>query len=104
MAKEPTELEKIDKSALRDQVAAAMRADLDAVLGVDVTHAQTTAQLGSVVDVQEDDGRRVRYFILPAGSGIVVGKSVSAAAVITPDSAVGRALIGKHEGDNATVT
>lgn len=51
--------------------------------------------LTALVDVEDDDGLERRYFVLPAGAGL----EVDGVQVVTPASPLGRALLGKREGD-----
>jgi transcription elongation GreA/GreB family factor len=55
--------------------------------------------LGALIAV-EDERETVRYFLAPAGGGLrltVAGREVR---VITPQSPIGQALIGKRQGDD----
>jgi len=48
-----------------------------------------------------DDGAElVHYFIAPAGGGVRVSVSGVEVRVVTPQSPIARALLGKHQGDD----
>ena len=60
--------------------------------------ASTAIALGALVAV--DDGREVvHYFIAPAGGGVRVNLRGVEVRVVTPQSPIARALLGKVEGD-----
>ncbi|MEW5849484.1 MAG: hypothetical protein AB2A00_11755 [Myxococcota bacterium] len=111
MAKPPGDVESLNKSALVGAAVEGLRqkgASPDEVAAVERVLASlpTTperVELGCVVDVQEADGRRARYLVLPAGEGLVVGKMVSAALVTTPAAAVGKALLGRVVGERVEI-
>lgn len=55
--------------------------------------------LGALVAL--DDGERIRWYLLaPAGAGIVLERPGATVRVITPQSPIGRAVIGKCAGDD----
>jgi transcription elongation GreA/GreB family factor len=59
----------------------------------------TAVALGALVAL-EDDRETVYYFLAPAGGGVrltVAGREVR---VVTPQSPIGQALIGKRQGDD----
>jgi transcription elongation GreA/GreB family factor len=61
--------------------------------------AQTAIALGALVTI--DDGKElVRYFIAPAGGGLRVTVEGVEVRVVTPQSPIARALLGKREGDD----
>ena len=53
------------------------------------------------VTANDEDGKETRYFIAPAGGGLPLAKGK--VQVVTPKSPLGRALLGKHEGDECEV-
>lgn len=57
--------------------------------------AGSPVALGAVVTVEED-GEPARYFVAPAGGGSVVGGDIQ---VVTPQSPIGKLLIGKRVDD-----
>ncbi len=61
--------------------------------------------LGAVVEVEEEEGGRT-LFLAPAGAGeeLQVADGDGFLSVITPNSPVGRALLGKRKGDTVEVT
>jgi transcription elongation GreA/GreB family factor len=59
---------------------------------------ESAISLGALVALDED-GAVVRYFIAPAGGGVRVTVGGSEVRVVTPQSPIARALLGKHEGD-----
>ncbi|CAN5633421.1 GreA/GreB family elongation factor [soil metagenome] len=77
-------------------------AELEAAIG-DVTalalrsFGPTTAIAMSALVAVEEDGVELELFIAPAGGGNIVGKHVP---VVTPNSPLGRALLGKKTGDD----
>ncbi len=60
---------------------------------------QSAISLGALV-VLDDGADRVHYFIAPAGGGVRVTVGAAEVRVITPQSPIARALLGKHEGDD----
>jgi transcription elongation GreA/GreB family factor len=60
--------------------------------------AEDRVDLTAIVDV-DDDGKRSRYFIAPAGGGKKLTLGASTFQVITPSSPIGDALVGKRVGD-----
>jgi transcription elongation GreA/GreB family factor len=61
--------------------------------------------LGAVVEIEEEEGGRT-LFLAPAGAGeeLQVPDGDGFLSVITPNSPVGRALLGKRKGDSVEVT
>jgi transcription elongation GreA/GreB family factor len=55
---------------------------------------------GSLVEV-ESEGKRNWYFLLPFGAGVSAVSGGHKVAVVTLDSPLGRALLGKKAGDLA---
>ena len=54
--------------------------------------------LGALVFVMDDDAEKT-FFLAPAGGGHKVG----AVQIVTPEAPIGRALLGKHAGDEPEV-
>ena len=55
--------------------------------------------LGALVAV-EDDRETVHYFLAPAGGGLRLPLAGREVRVVTPQSPIGQALIGKRQGDD----
>ncbi|GAB4558643.1 MAG: elongation factor GreAB [Haliangiales bacterium] len=60
-----------------------------------------TALVGLADGDDEDD--LVRYFVLPAGAGIKLDHAGEVIRVVTPESPVGQALLGRRCDDEVTV-
>lgn len=58
------------------------------------------AALGVVLEVEDEDEKRTTYFMTPHGGGTKLAGGVH---VITPKAPLGRAFLGKREGDEAEV-
>jgi transcription elongation GreA/GreB family factor len=66
------------------------------VMSVDAVRAGQPVAVGALVTTAEDDGERV-LFVAPQGGGTALaGGRVH---VVTPQSPLGRALVGRHVGD-----
>jgi transcription elongation GreA/GreB family factor len=63
--------------------------------------ADKPAALGALVTV-EDEGEKSTMFLAPAGGGVSL--AAGKVQVVTPRSPLGRALLGKREGDDAELT
>ena len=55
--------------------------------------------LGALVTIEEDDAV-VRYFLAPAGGGTKLDLDGVTVKVVTPESPLGRGLLGKSSGDD----
>ena len=55
--------------------------------------------LGALVELEAEVGARVAYFVAPAGGGTRVRVSGAEVQVVSPQSPVGRALVGRAAGD-----
>ncbi len=60
---------------------------------------ETPIRLSALVTLEAEDGRRRRVFIGPDAGGLKVGSGEGECLVITPESPIGRALLGKVCGD-----
>ncbi|MET0794816.1 MAG: GreA/GreB family elongation factor [Polyangiaceae bacterium] len=61
--------------------------------------AATAIALGALVAV--DDGKdTVHYFVAPAGGGLRVSLAGVEVRIVTPQSPIARALLGKRQGDD----
>lgn len=72
-----------------------------AATGVMSVAACETARVGALVEVEDEDGETVRYFLAPEGGGTKLKGGVQ---VVTPASPLGAALTGKREGDEVELT
>ncbi len=53
---------------------------------------------GALIAIEDDQGTRY-LFMAPYGGGIAIGAEGVSVTVVTPVSALGRALLGRHAGD-----
>lgn len=84
-------------------VSRRIRQEIDVIQATDFTPSKNV-RVGSVVTVSTEKRRIERYFILPAGAGRVLRQDTPHPfTIITPNSPVGRALIGKESGDSCEV-
>jgi len=67
-----------------------------AATGVMSVAACETARVGAVIEVEDEEGEALRYFLAPEGGGTKLKGGVQ---VVTPASPLGAALTGKREGD-----
>ena len=56
-------------------------------------------RLTALVTLEDDDGNRRRLFLGPEAGGLKIADGSDEIVVITPQSPLGRGLIGKAEGD-----
>lgn len=96
-----------DTRALEQQYLARGQAMRVEALKAGVSAASTmslapvdSARVGAVIEAEDDEGQTVRFFIAPEGGGL---KLKSGAQVLTPNSPLGAAMIGKREGDEFEV-
>jgi len=84
------------------RVADARRAVADvAVMSVDPAGGAPRVAVGALVTTSEDDEERL-VFVAPHGGGsVLAGGRVH---VVTPQSPLGRALLGRSEGDECELT
>jgi transcription elongation GreA/GreB family factor len=61
--------------------------------------AESVISLGALVAL-DDGGEIVHYFIAPAGGGVRLTVAATEVRVVTPQSPIARALLGKREGDD----
>ncbi len=62
-------------------------------------NADSPICLTALVTLEDDDGTRRRLFLGPKAGGLKVVDGAGEIVVITPQSPLGRELIGKFEGD-----
>ena len=55
--------------------------------------------LTALVEVEDDHGQAMRYFVAPVGGGIVLGLGETKVSVVTPSSPLGQALLGRELDD-----
>ncbi len=60
---------------------------------------ETPIRLTALVTLESDEGRCRRVFVGPDAGGLKVGQGETECLVITPESPIGRALLGKVCGD-----
>lgn len=58
--------------------------------------------LSAVVDFEREDGLQQRVLLVPGGGGLIL-KGDPAIHTITPETPLGRALLGKRAGDDFTL-
>ena len=56
-------------------------------------------QASAVVTLEDEDDVRTTFFVAPIGGGIQLAVSGVEAQVVTPTSPLGKALLGKSQGD-----
>ncbi len=59
--------------------------------------------LTALVEVEDEDGETLRYFVAPVGGGILLNEAVAKVSVVTPLSPLGRALIGRELDDDVEI-
>ncbi len=64
---------------------------------------ETPIRLTALVTLESHDGRRMRVFVGPDAGGLKVGDGEAECVVITPESPLGRALLGKVCDDEIPV-
>jgi hypothetical protein len=60
---------------------------------------QTPTALTALISIEDDCGAIARYFVAPAGGGLRVEVAAAEVRVVTPQSPLGRALMGKRCDD-----
>lgn len=64
---------------------------------------ETPIRLTALVTLESKDGRTMRVFVGPDAGGLKIGQGEKECVVITPDSPLGRALLGKVCDDEIEV-
>ena len=59
--------------------------------------------LSALVTVEDEEEKTARYLLAPAGGGLRVEVDGVEIKVVTPQSPLGRALVGKRCGDDVTI-
>ena len=81
-----------------------LQASLNQLKVLELRSFSANSAIGLSALVSVDDGRDiVHYFIAPAGGGVRVTVAASEVRVVTPQSPIAQALLGKHEGDDLDV-
>lgn len=74
-----------------------------AVLDATAFEAGAAIAVGALVLIEDDERRRSRYLVAPAGGGVEVEVGGESIRVVTPASPLGRALIGRDIGDEVEI-
>lgn len=64
-----------------------------------VFDAKTPVQSSALVTVEDDDGVESTFFMAPHGGGVKLEAGGRTVQVLTPQSPLGQALLGKSQGD-----
>jgi transcription elongation GreA/GreB family factor len=62
----------------------------------------TPVALGAIVQLQDEDAA-VWYLLAPAGGGVRLQLGTTSVTVVTPESPVGKALLGRRAGDDIDI-
>ena len=65
--------------------------------------ADEAVGLGALVTAEDEDGEVACYLVAKNGGGLVVDVDGTTVRVVTPESPVGRAFVGRLEGDDVQV-
>ncbi len=65
------------------------------------THACKEGGLGALIVVDDEHGAAACYLLAPVAGGVMVEVDGAKVQVVTPQSPIGRALVGKSAGDDA---
>lgn len=60
----------------------------------------TPIQSSALVTLEDEDGVRTLYFVAPHGGGVKLEAAGKTVQVVTPQSPLGQALLGRTEGDS----
>jgi transcription elongation GreA/GreB family factor len=66
---------------------------------LDFAAAAKPIQASALVVLEDDDEVRTTFFVAPIGGGIHLACAGVEAQVVTPTSPLGKALLGKSQGD-----
>lgn len=61
--------------------------------------ADSAIRLGALILLEDEDGHQRRLFLGPAAGGMMLEMGSEKVTIITPDSPLGDALLGKRSGD-----
>ena len=64
----------------------------------------TPIQLSALVTLENEEGEEKHLFLAPSGGGINIKVEKKQITVITPSSPLGKALMGKEQGDSIEVS
>jgi len=59
--------------------------------------------VGALVDLADEDGDETSYLVAPVGGGEKLAAGAVAILVVTPQSPLGAAMVGRREGDSIEV-
>jgi hypothetical protein len=71
---------------------------LEILSGFSLPEDNKKISLGSLVEIQSHDGIKMKVFILPYGGGETVEEEEEEITIITPESPIGREIMGKDAG------
>ncbi len=57
----------------------------------------------ALVELESEDGNRFFYFVMPKGGGLSTTQDGKTVSVVTPQSPLGEAILGKKVGDSVEV-
>lgn len=66
-------------------------------------NASDAASLSAWVTLEDEEGQTADYFIAPAGAGTRLHYEGTDIRVVTPSAPLGKAMIGKYEGDDVAL-
>ena len=66
---------------------------------LDLARPGSAIQSSALVVLEDEDGARTTFFLAPFGGGTTVSDGSISAQVVTPQSPLGRMLLGRTEGD-----
>ncbi len=67
-----------------------------------VLEPNTNVAIGALVVVEDEKGTH-RYFLLPGGGGITIEDAEGPIVIVTPQTPLGLALLGKEKGDTVAI-
>jgi transcription elongation GreA/GreB family factor len=64
---------------------------------------KTAVGAGSLVQFEDEEGRRAWWLLVPGGEGMALTDGAHSARVVSPESPIGRALLELEVGDETTL-